>query len=177
MAYWIGDKDDGSPFEAKDIMVFPSLAAAQRCERELKTLCVDYISAPECVTKPSEDDIEAMHLWYRSACRFVKTWEGHGITKDLQRTIGRAEKWLQKTGRHLPPPIDFSFEPYEAPPAEMLRALNRVVSLKASKREDDSTDFGLVQDVFTNLDAFSAAYSTEQEWFNFFLGKWDSSDE
>ena len=110
MAYWIA-KHDESPFEDKDIMVFPSLATALRYS--------------------------------------------HG---------------LRHTGRHLPPPTHFSSDPFAAPPAEMLRALNRLVVSKAPQCE-----YGQLQvRVFvSDLDPFPAAYSTEQEWLDFFLRKWN----
>ena len=117
-----------------------------------------------------------MHMWYNSTRGFVNKWKGSGITKDLQKNIRRAEKWLQKTGRHLPPPVEFNLNPPSAPPASMVRALNRVVVVKTSQSQsDDPNYFEHVQAFFSNLDPFPAAYSTEQQWFDFFVGKWDSS--
>ena len=57
MAYWIAEKNDGSPFEKSDIIVYPSLADATQYSGDLQNLCLSYVSAPECVSDPSEQDM------------------------------------------------------------------------------------------------------------------------
>ena len=124
-------------------------------------------SAPECVSNPSEQEIECMHMWYNSACQFVTTWKTCGLNKDIQNTIRRAEKWLQKNNRTLPNPIDLGSSP-KSPPTAMVHALNRAANAKTSKE----LPIEFVYDFYTNLDPFEATCSTEQEWFDFFSNKW-----
>ena len=170
MAYWIAEKDDTSPYDGTDIMVYPSLVKANQYSIDLQNLCLSYATAPEGVSNPTLQDKESMHMWYNNACQFVTTWKNCGINKDLQNTIRRVEKWLLKNKRNLPNPIDFGSSA-KSPPIAMVQALNRVVRTKTS--QTSSVEF--VYDFYTNLDPFEATCSTEQEWFDFFSNKWTAS--